>query len=1024
MAQSRPDAKFPLEAWDGLTSTTQDITTGKHPDIEFGHRYRAEIRSIEDWLLIYKHDFEDIHAYGDPGDVLIVDISGTGVEWSALGSIAFDHGSLTGLADDDHAQYHNDARAATWLGSNHESTFNHANYNTAYGWGDHAGLYDDAGDAAAAVSTHESTFNHASYDTAFGWGDHASGGYLKANGTVPLTGNMAVDALITIDGRDISVDGTALDTLVTDTGKVKVDTAATADYLGAASSDGVLRTGTGLTYTDGGNYVTITVNDSEIDHGSLAGLDDDDHAQYHNDSRAATWLGSNHESTFNHANFGTAYGWGNHASGGYLKADGSVELTGDMAVVPGVTIDGRDLRLDGQDLDLLVQIIGKMKVDSSATVDYLGAAFNDGVLRTSTGITYTDGGNFITLTTNDGEIDHGSLAGIGDDDHSQYHTDARAATWLAANHETTYNHANYDTAYGWGNHAGLYDVVGTAAAGDSAHLSAYNHANFATAYGWGDHAGLYQPLDADLTAIAALTATGGWAKRTGADTWSISTPSAADVGADASGTAAAAVSAHESTFNHANFGTAYGWGDHASGGYLKADGTVPLTADWTTGAFSIIGSDHWYLRADSAKMFFGAEDDASIHYDGTDMVLEPSLVGGGAVKIQGAGGAVNPLLHLIGTSHCVLRFETTFTERQAQLEYITPDQSWNTGVSTDNYYFIYDLTNLKTAMRYYPGTPPRVSMPNDDSKFSWGAADDCSISYDGTDMVLTPDEVGSGAVRVQGTGGDGAPLLHVVGTDHTTMRLEATDANKWAQVKFKTATQQWNLGSHVNEDFVLYDETNSKYSMVWRPSPIPTISIPNDDSKLFWGVADDCSISYDGNDMVLTPDEVGSGGLKVVGDMFFDSAGSGLPYGEIYSYDAAATITIGSSGIANKVQITAFNVDGASNLMTPAHGTDDITILKKGTYLITCSIASESTGGSSYKMGYGVWKNDGVTQFQNLHAHRNFASGGGGEHGSVSMNGIVALDVNDTIEVWCWNETNTANVVVDDITLSITMVGG
>jgi hypothetical protein len=40
-----------------------------------------------------------------------------------------------------------------------------------------------------------------------------------------------------------------------------------------------------------------------------------------------------------------------------------------------------------------------------------------------------------------------------------------------------------------------------------------------------------QPLDADLTAIAALTVTGGWAKRTAANTWIIATPNATEVGA-------------------------------------------------------------------------------------------------------------------------------------------------------------------------------------------------------------------------------------------------------------------------------------------------------------------------------------------------------------------------------------------------------------------------------------------------------------------------------------------------------------
>lgn len=39
--------------------------------------------------------------------------------------------------------------------------------------------------------------------------------------------------------------------------KVKVDSSAIADYIGAASSDGVLRVTADLTWVDGGNYITI-----------------------------------------------------------------------------------------------------------------------------------------------------------------------------------------------------------------------------------------------------------------------------------------------------------------------------------------------------------------------------------------------------------------------------------------------------------------------------------------------------------------------------------------------------------------------------------------------------------------------------------------------------------------------------------------------------------------------------------------------------------------------------------------------
>ena len=47
-----------------------------------------------------------------------------------------------------------------------------------------------------------------------------------------------------------------------------------------------------------------------------------------------------------------------------------------------------------------------------------------------------------SVTQHQGAIDHGSIAGLGGDDHALYHTDGRAATWLANNHETTYTHTD------------------------------------------------------------------------------------------------------------------------------------------------------------------------------------------------------------------------------------------------------------------------------------------------------------------------------------------------------------------------------------------------------------------------------------------------------------------------------------------------------------------------------------------------------------------------------------------------------
>jgi hypothetical protein len=58
---------------------------------------------------------------------------------------------------------------------------------------------------------------------------------------------------------------------------------------------------------------------------------------------------------------------------------------------------------------------------------------------------------------------------------------------LLTDYSFTDNSSNWNTAYSWGNHAGLYDTVGTASGLIGTHESTYNHSNYNTAYSWGDH---------------------------------------------------------------------------------------------------------------------------------------------------------------------------------------------------------------------------------------------------------------------------------------------------------------------------------------------------------------------------------------------------------------------------------------------------------------------------------------------------------------------------------------------------------
>ena len=94
------------------------------------------------------------------------------------------------------------------------------------------------------------------------------------------------------------------------------------------------------------------------------------------------------------------------------------------------------------------------------------------------------------------------------------------------------------------------------------------------------HAALYQPLDSDLTSIANL-ATTGFARRTGANTWSASAMAWADIsGIISYGTAAGTVCQGNDS-RVINGQTAYSWGDHRSAGYASASSLanyLPLTA--------------------------------------------------------------------------------------------------------------------------------------------------------------------------------------------------------------------------------------------------------------------------------------------------------------------------------------------------------------------------------------------------------------------------------------------------------------
>ena len=100
----------------------------------------------------------------------------------------------------------------------------------------------------------------------------------------------------------------------------------------------------------------------------------------------------------------------------FLKTDGSRQLTGNLSVADGVTIDGVDISTHAGDANAhhaAVTILDSSTIDLSLT----GQQISGAVIQSG--------------------LDHGSIGGLGDDDHSQYYNSTRLQ---AANLIWTGNH--------------------------------------------------------------------------------------------------------------------------------------------------------------------------------------------------------------------------------------------------------------------------------------------------------------------------------------------------------------------------------------------------------------------------------------------------------------------------------------------------------------------------------------------------------------------------------------------------------
>lgn len=162
--------------------------------------------------------------------------------------------------------------------------------------------------------------------------------------------------------------------------------------------------------------------------------------------------------TTKQTNWDTAYGWGNHASAGYLSSSSVIDNLSDVVI--SSPSSGQVLKYNGTNWVNDTDATGG---GGSGTVTSVAMTVPTGLSVSGSPIT-TSGTLAVTLT-------------------SGYSI------------PTTSSQTNWDTAYGWGNHASAGYLTTSSAAST------------------------YQPLDADLTTIAGLTPTNGYVIQGNGTSW-------------------------------------------------------------------------------------------------------------------------------------------------------------------------------------------------------------------------------------------------------------------------------------------------------------------------------------------------------------------------------------------------------------------------------------------------------------------------------------------------------------------------
>ena len=142
------------------------------------------------------------------------------------------------------------------------------------------------------IHSNASSYNDGNWNTAYGWGDHASGGYAADNSVVKLTGNQSISGTKKFSNSSLVIEGSH----------------GTISFMDTSSEDNF------YIHVNSNNFYVLADRDGSdtID----GGYETPHPLQLEGNTNTAYVFGS----ALNISNWNTAYGWGDHSSGGYLTS--------------------------------------------------------------------------------------------------------------------------------------------------------------------------------------------------------------------------------------------------------------------------------------------------------------------------------------------------------------------------------------------------------------------------------------------------------------------------------------------------------------------------------------------------------------------------------------------------------------------------------------------------------------------------------------------------------------------------------